>query len=200
MKAGQEGDLIFQDCEWLNEPERWSIEGGQLRVVTRPTSDFWQKTHYGFVRDSGHLFGMKVARDFTAQVHVQGDYQNLYDQAGMMVRIDDQTWLKTGIEVSDGDVMLGSVLTDGHSDWATGLWNNKGTGLWLRVTVSNSVIRIQSSTDGVRWPLLRLAPFPRVEHYWVGPMCCSPEGNALEVVFSDFDVTAAVGKDLHDLT
>jgi regulation of enolase protein 1 (concanavalin A-like superfamily) len=95
---------------------------------------------------------MKVAGDFTAQVHVKGNCQNLYDQAGMMVRIDDQIWLKSRIEVSDGEVMLGSVLTYGHSDWATGIWDDKGTGLWLRVTPSNSVIRIQSSTDGVRWP------------------------------------------------
>lgn len=191
---------MFQHCEWLNEPAQWSIDDDRLRVVTRPASDFWQKTHYGFIRDSGHLFGMKVAGDFTAQVHVQGDYQHLYDQAGVMVRIDDQTWIKTGIEVSDGELMLGSVLTDGHSDWATGCWNDKGTGLWLRVTVSNAVIRIQSSTDGVRWPLLRLAPFPQAEHYWVGPMCCSPQGNALNVVFSAFTVGPANGKDLHDLT
>lgn len=102
--------------------------------------------------------------------------------------------------MSDGELMLGSVLTHGHSDWATGIWDDKGTGLWIRVTVSNSVIRIQSSTDGVRWPLLRLAAFPEAEHYWVGPMCCSPEGNALKVVFSDFTVTASTGKDLHDLT
>lgn len=191
---------MFENCEWLNEPEHWSIHNDQLRVVTRPASDFWRKTHYGFIRDSGHLFATKVAGGFTAQLHVQGDYRNLYDQAGLMVRIDDQTWLKTGIEVSDGDLMLGSVLTNGHSDWATGIWNDKGTGLWLRVTVADSVIRIQSSTDGVRWPLLRLAPFPEAAHYWVGPMCCSPEGAALNVVFSNFTVAPAMGKALHDLS
>ncbi|MGO1270273.1 MAG: DUF1349 domain-containing protein, partial [Pseudomonas helleri] len=103
LKVRQEGALMFQKCEWLNEPEQWSVQNDQLRVLTRPASDFWQKTHYGFARDSGHLFGLKVAGDFTAQIHVRGDYRNLYDQAGMMVRIDDQAWLKTGIEVSDGD-------------------------------------------------------------------------------------------------
>ncbi|EGH33777.1 hypothetical protein PSYJA_34650, partial [Pseudomonas syringae pv. japonica str. M301072] len=53
---------------------------------------------------------------------------------------------------------------------------------------------------GLRWPLLRLAPFPVSESYAVGPMCCSPERGGLEVVFSHFEVMPALGKDLHDLT
>jgi len=53
--------------------------------------------------------------------------------------------------------------------------------------------------DGVRWPLLRLAPF-LVGECLVGPMCCSPERGGLEVVFSGFEVGPALGKGLHDLT
>ena len=73
-------------------------------------------------------------------------------------------------------------------------------GFWLRVTVSEGVIRVQYSVDGKLWPLLRLAPFPVAAHYLVGPMCCTPERGGLEVVFSQLTVGPALRKDLHDLS
>ena len=30
------------------------------------------------------------------------DYPSLYDQAGLLVRVDETTWVKTGVEISDG--------------------------------------------------------------------------------------------------
>ena len=59
---------------------------------------------------------------------------------------------------------------------------------WLRVTVAAGVIRVQVSHDGLRWPLLRLAPFPDAPAYRIGPMCCTPERAGLAVDFSDFTV------------
>ncbi|MBD8806183.1 MULTISPECIES: DUF1349 domain-containing protein [Pseudomonas syringae group] len=190
---------MFEKGHWYNEPAQWQIRDERLSVTTDPATDFWRETHYGFCRDSGHFLGVPVTGAFTAQVHVQGNFKTLYDQAGLMVRIDERNWMKTGVEVSDGALMLGSVLTRGQSDWATGSFEESASGLWLRVTVAEGVIRIQHSVDGVRWPLLRLAPFP-VGECLVGPMCCSPERGGLEVVFSGFEVGPALGKDLHDLT
>ncbi|MEG1327962.1 MAG: DUF1349 domain-containing protein, partial [Janthinobacterium sp.] len=73
-------------------------------------------------------------------------------------------------------------------------------GFWLRVTVAQGVIRVQYSTDGKLWPLLRLAPFPVAARYLAGPMCCTPERGGLEVVFSHFSHGPALQKDLHDLS
>ncbi|MCA5973420.1 MULTISPECIES: DUF1349 domain-containing protein [Pseudomonas] len=190
---------MFDKGFWLNPPRHCSVTDERLTVTTDPQTDFWQQTHYGFCRDTGHFLGVSVTGDFTAQVHVQGDFKTLYDQAGLMVRIDERNWVKTGVEVSDGTLMLGSVLTCGQSDWATGVFDSS-SGLWLRVTVAKGLLRIQHSSDGLRWPLLRLAPFPASDVYAVGPMCCSPERGGLEVVFSHFEVMPALGKDLHDLT
>ena len=68
------------------------------------------------------------------------------------------------------------------------------------MTVEKGVIRVQYSTDGSRWPLLRLAPFPEAPRYRVGPMCCTPERGGLEVVFSQFSTGPALQKALHDLS
>lgn len=191
---------LFKTCEWLNAPEKWSLDGNDLHVVTDKGSDFWRKTYYGFTRDSGHFFGHRRAGAFTAQVRVRAKYDQLYDQAGLMVRIDDEHWLKAGIEFSDDVACLGSVVTLGQSDWATAPYAADASDFYLRITVEKGSLRLQASADGTHWPLVRLCPFPEAEFYSVGPMCCTPERAGLAVHFSDFSVTDPLGKDLHDLS
>jgi regulation of enolase protein 1 (concanavalin A-like superfamily) len=194
-------DSIFRrsDGVWLNKPERWSAQGDSLQIVTDKATDFWRETHYGFSRDSGHFLGFPTTDAFTAELRVQGDFQALYDQAGIMVRIDAQHWVKAGIEFSDGRAMLASVLTDRRSDWATAPYEHEAGDFWIRATVSNGVLRLQASADGKLWPLMRLAPFAKANSYLVGPMACTPERAGLKVVFSTFRLTPPLGKDLHDL-
>ena len=191
---------MFKQGSWLNAPENWSADGAQLRVTTDANTDFWRKTSYGFIRDSGHFFGTGIEGDFTAQLHVSAQYAALYDQAGLMVRIDAENWIKCGVEFSDGQLLLSTVLTADTSDWAVSLAPAMPDGFWLRVTVEQGAIRVQYSTDGKLWPLLRLAPFPVASRYLVGPMCCTPERAGLEVVFSQFSTGPALQKVLHDLT
>jgi len=187
------------DGVWLNGPQRWSTEGDSLEIVTDQATDFWRETHYGFNRDSGHFLGFRTGEAFTAELRVRADFQALYDQAGIMVRIDAQHWVKAGIEFSDGSAMLGSVLTDGRSDWATAHYGHDPGDFRVRATVENGVLRLQASADGNRWPLMRLAPFPKANSYLVGPMACTPERADLKVVFSAFRLSPPLGKDLHDL-
>jgi uncharacterized protein len=190
----------FAKCSWINPPERWRLDGERLLVVTDNATDFWRETHYGFTRDNGHLFGCDTGGDFTMQVRVRANYNALYDQAGIMVRLDERNWIKAGIEKSDGQCQLSSVLTIDRSDWATGSYDGNPADFWMRATMSDGVIRVQVSADGKRWPLVRLAPFPRAASYFVGPMCCTPECAGLEAEFSGFYVGPPAGRDLHDLT
>lgn len=185
---------------WLNEPPSWSLADDRLEVVTGEATDFWRKTHYGFIRHSGHFFHLDSGGDFTAELRVQARFETLYDQAGLMVRLDDETWLKAGIEYNDDAPMLGSVLTVGQSDWATGPFPGNPGDFRLRLTVADGVFRLQYSTDGLVWPLVRLAPFPKAASYQVGPMCCTPERSGLAVSFSDFRLSQPNGKALHDLS
>ena len=192
--------MSLERCTWLNEPSDWVLRDGTLVVTTDKATDFWRETHYGFTRDSGHFFGFRMAGDFTAQLRVRARFDELYDQAGLMVRVSERHWIKAGIELSDGKPMLSSVLTCGRSDWATGAYQHDPGDFRIRITVSNGVLRLQTSSDGVTWPLARLCPFTSAPHYMVGPMCCTPERAGLSVSFSEFRVGPPLGKDLHDLT
>lgn len=189
------------DGRWLNEPRTWSVDAaGELSMVTGKATDFWRETHYGFTHDSGHFLGFTTPAAFTAQLRIRGQYRKLYDQAGVMVRVDERRWVKAGIELSDGRAMLSSVLTNGQSDWATCPYEHDAQDFWMRATVEKGVLRLQVSADGKTWPLVRLAPFPVAASYQVGPMACSPEREGLVIRFSELRITPALGKDLHDLS
>lgn len=185
---------------WLNRPAEATVSDEGLDLVTEAGSDFWRETQYGFTRDSGHFLGVETADGFTAQLRVRARFEALYDQAGIMLRIDERRWIKAGLELSDGRAMLGSVLTDGRSDWATGPFEGDPADFWMRLSLSKGVLRLQASRDGVVWPLMRLCPFPAAERYLVGPMGCTPERAGLAIRFSDWTLTDHLGKDLHDLT
>ena len=199
-RAGAQAAGSWKGGTWLNKPRRFDIDGDALNMTTDKGTDFWRETFYGFTRDSGHFLGMQAGDRFTAQLRIQGQYEKLYDQAGVMVRVDGKRWVKAGIELSDGRAMLSSVLTNGRSDWATGPYEANPRDFWMRATVEKGVLRLQVSADGKTWPLVRLAPFPVADHYLVGPMACTPDREGLRVRFSEWRLTLPLGKGLHDLT
>ena len=94
---------------WYNEPAVWAANDATLTVTADPGTDFWRKTHYGFIRDNGHFYYQEVAGDFRCEVKVSGGYAALYDQAGLMVRLDAETWLKCGIEFVEGVQYVSAV-------------------------------------------------------------------------------------------
>lgn len=192
--------IDFNDGKWLNEPASWHADETGLTMTTGEKTDFWRETYYGFTRDTGHFLAFPTDDSFTAQIRVQGEFRTLYHQAGLMVRIDESRWVKTGVEFTDGEPFLSTVVTDGKSDWSVAQPFKELEDFRIRVTVANGAMRIQASRDGRFWPLLRLAAFPAADHYEVGPAACTPERSGLKVRFSEFSVGAAIATGLHDLS
>ncbi len=104
--------------EWLNEPPEWEQRGDLLIVTAAPETDFWRKTHDGGIRDSGHAFLQPWTGDFIAEVALSADYRDQYDQAGLMVRLDETIWLKCGIELLDAVQQVSAVVPRDVSDWS----------------------------------------------------------------------------------
>ncbi|MDD1509793.1 MULTISPECIES: DUF1349 domain-containing protein [unclassified Pseudomonas] len=193
-------NVDFRSGQWLNAPATSEVSEHSLTITTDQSTDFWRETHYGFTRDTGHFLGIATGDGFTATLRIQGEFRSLYDQAGLMVRIDENRWVKTGVEFTDGEAFLSTVVTDGKSDWSVSQPFKELEDFYIQVTLSNGAMRIQASRDGRFWPLLRLAPFPVASTYQVGPTACTPERSGLAVRFSEFEITPATTKDLHDLT
>lgn len=181
----------------MNEPPEWSLAEDRLEVVTGGSTDFWRQTHYGFVRDSGHFFYREAAGDFTATVRFHGDYETLYDQAGLMLRLDAETWIKAGIEYSDGVQNLSVVVTRGFSDWSVLPLNEAPDEVWLRVSRHGDAVRVEGSLDGIRYQMVRLAYLPPGVPVQVGPMACSPQRSGFRVAFESFRIGEPISPELH---
>ncbi|XP_023934663.2 uncharacterized protein LOC112043478 [Bicyclus anynana] len=187
----------FSNFNWLNEPNSWSLSNDVLQVTTDNRKDFWQETWYNFTFNSGHVYGIEIKEDFTMEVCVEASFTTLYDQAGLMIYVDEKHWLKTGIEYNDGQAMIGSVLTNGVSDWATGVFTGDPFKFWIRLSKVGGVVCVKYSTDNVTWTLLRLSPFPISDKYFVGPMCCTPQREGLLAKFSGLKITVPDKDILH---
>ena len=46
-----------REFNWMNPPHVWSEDSGKLHLKTDAETDFWRKTHYGFISESGHFQG-----------------------------------------------------------------------------------------------------------------------------------------------
>jgi regulation of enolase protein 1 (concanavalin A-like superfamily) len=183
---------------WLNEPPRWHEADGTLDVVTGEKTDFWRETHYGFIRDDGHVRYTEATDDFTATVEFNGHYEALYDQAGMMLRLDARNWIKAGVEFVGGRQMLSAVVTRDFSDWSTMPLTDPPEWVRLRCSRHGAAIRIEWSADGRKFALFRLAYLPARDPILVGPMCCSPERAGFESSFRNFAIAPATKDALHD--
>lgn len=173
---------------WLNEPKTWSGDDQKLTVTVAPGTDYWRTTHYGFIRDSGPFYYAEMPGDFEATVKVTGDYRELFHQAGLMIRIDNKNWIKTGIEYVDGVQNVSAVVTREVSDWSVVPRNDSPKSVWLKLLRKNDFVQIQYSFDNKDFKMLRLAYFPPNVKAQIGMVAAAPGKESFNVVFEDFAI------------
>jgi regulation of enolase protein 1 (concanavalin A-like superfamily) len=177
--------LSDQDFFWLNLPDQVSYRSG-VKFKTKPNTDFWQRTHYGFCRDNGHCLLAKVDYNFSISVRTRFQPLKQYDQCGLMVRLDPENWIKVSTEYeTENKSRLGSVVTNnGFSDWATTDIEYPLQKMWYRIQNNRNDFLIENSFDGEKWSQMRIAhlhkDFVVIE---VGMYACSPMESACEVEF-----------------
>ncbi|MDF2985952.1 MAG: hypothetical protein K0R50_1462 [Eubacterium sp.] len=188
---------MFENFHWHCRPPNLDITESGLIVETANQSDFWRNTYYGFVRDNGHFFYKETKGDFTMQVTIAGDFETLYDQLGLMLRLDESHWVKTGIEFTDGKIHLSSVFTNEFSDWSVVKYPDYNGELTIRLTRHEEAIRIQFVDKDGKWQMLRLGYMPRTKSCMAGIMCCSPERSGFKAVFRNFSIAEPIDRNLH---
>src|SRR5687767_4675557 len=148
------GDLLSR-MSWLNAPAGEHFAEGVLSVRSRGKTDFWRKTFFGYITDNGHFMHLPVSGDFTFQARVNGNYTALYDQAGLMVRLDEKHWMKCGTELVENKRWASVVFTHDFSDWST-MEDLTQTGpVWWRVVRKKDSIEAQCSKDGASFLTIR---------------------------------------------
>ncbi|MEU5884681.1 DUF1349 domain-containing protein [Spirillospora sp. NPDC047279] len=179
--------LGWDDAAWLNPPQATTTDGTDLIVTTRERTDFWRTTAYGFVHDDGHALLTAFPTESAIEVTFLARFDTVYDQAGLMIRVDEQTWIKAGVELTDGLPHLGAVVTHGRSDWSLSPvpdWNDHL--VTIRASRSGDAITLRARTPQSPWRTVRLAPLSPDAPAQAGPYCCSPQSTALQVRFTSF--------------
>lgn len=132
--------------EWSNGVAQHTIDagGGAITITPSPHLDYWSRTFYEplLVKHDAQCLLTPVAADAEATITTAFTLKPRaqFDQAGIMVLVDDSTWVKAGIEFTDGSPRLSCVVTnDGYSDWSTQHWPDwdseaQSTSIRVRVT------------------------------------------------------------------
>ena len=180
---------------WHCEPGQWTLSEDCLRVHPDASTDFWQRTHYGFQADNGHFFYREIEGDFVFSVRVRFDPAHQYDQAGIMVRASADCWLKSSVEYDPpGPSRLGAVVTNGgYSDWSSQDFPADARAVWLRVRREADDYLVDWCLDGQQWRQLRMAHLQESK-VACGLYACSPKAGGFACEFTEFSL-AATGQD-----
>jgi regulation of enolase protein 1 (concanavalin A-like superfamily) len=184
-KPWLEGGELISKMTWFNPPAEVAYDSGTVVAKSKPRTDFWRKTFYGYVTDNGHLFSVPVFGEFLFQARVNGKYASLYDQAGLMVRLDDKHWMKCGSELVEGKRWASVVFTHDFSDWSTLEDLSQSEAVYWRVARKKDSIEAQCSRDGQNFLTVRQGYFPPFAEVQVGIMCAAPEGAGFEATFDE---------------
>ncbi len=181
------------NLEWTRKPQKYSIQDEQVKIVTTPGTDLWQRTYYGFQNDNAPVLQMKTKEKyFSFTVKTEFASKRRFDQCGIVLYLDSENWLKASIEYENDEYQrLGSVVTNhGYSDWATTDIPAFVKSMWYRLSRRESDYCIECSEDGVTFKQMRIC------HLWEGTgeiqfgiYACSPEESSFEAVFTHMKMT-----------
>ena len=223
IDEGDDGALVEGRRE--GRDGSWTVDDeGELVVQPPAKKDFWRKTYYEpiLVKDDGPCLFATVPDNkpimATTTFTISGKTRQ-FDQAGLLVRLDSEHWLKTGIEMVDGKPRLSCVCTNGYSDWSTqNYWKETAERVKIRLHIlPDRGIVVEAWEDATSsWNFIRIChlstdskvdPDPLEDHenvqkawagkgapnghVYVGVFACCPEDQAgTTVTFHDLTVVA----------
>ena len=197
---------------WINKPERYQVGCDSVEIITEPETDFWQRSYYGFRNDNAPALLFDSTQNFTFTARAAFDYENQFDQCGLVMYIDSENWFKASIEhENEAYSRLGSVVTNrGYSDWATNDIETP-TSIWYRLSRRGPDFLIESSFNDHDFVQMRIfhlhslgettvemgrknPPEAAKKTVGFGLYACSPSNSSFKAVFTDFNIEDCVWK------
>ena len=182
---------VWESGTWSAEPSGVVRDGDHLLVTAREGSDAWRETAHGYVTDSAHALLASMATDTAVEVSFIADYDQQFDQAGLMLRASETEWIKAGVEYADGLLQLGAVVTRQTSDWSSGPVDWTGREVTVNASRSGNAVMIRARVDDEPFRLIRLAWVDPAVSFSAGPYLCAPTRAGLVVRFTGWRSLAA---------
>jgi len=178
----------LEKMQWYNEPEKWQVKDNKLIMQVTPKSDYWRISHYGFTVEDAPFYYSTYGGEFEAKVKLIGDYKVRFDQMGLMIRIDQKNYIKTGVEFVDGKFNISTVVTNQKSDWSVTPLDKAPPFIWIKAIRRLDAVEIYYSLDDKNYIMTRNAPLQDNSPVMIGLMAACPDGNGFEARFENFSV------------
>lgn len=185
-------NFLNEELSYYNSPNI-NIKDNTLEFVTQPNTDLWQNTYYNFQHDNAPFVQIKISEKyFSFTVKVKYFSKRRFDQAGIILYLDSENWLKASVEYENENFQrLGSVVTNnGFSDWATVDIPSEVKEMYYRLSRRENDFCIENSLDGVNYKQMRICHLFNVnDEISMGVYACSPEESSFKAIFSDMVIS-----------
>lgn len=216
--------FLDERLEWHCDPTKWEVrddsgsgeaEGsgggfdvemnGSTLVLRAPAKkDFWRRTFYTPLLVKSDASGLLYpapspasGEEFTLQLDFRFSPVSQFDQAGVLLFIDEARWMKCGIEYCDGSPRLSVVVCNEFSDWSTQHWHENGVRLKVHSVQQSSSFVVEASPLGKSdYQFVRIGHLDSVQGsdgQWlpwrVGPFAACPTAQkGCQAVFTAFSI------------
>ncbi len=187
--------FLKNNIEYYNSPNV-HIENDSLEIITTPNTDLWQKTYYNFQHDNAPFVQIKVQdKYFSFTVKVKYFSKKRFDQAGIILYLDSDNWLKASVEYENDEFQrLGSVVTNnGFSDWATVDISSDIKEMYYRLSRRENDFCIENSLNGRDFKQMRICHLNKAcNEINIGVYACSPEDSSFKAIFTDMIISECI--------
>lgn len=180
----------LEKMNWFNEPEKWEVKDKKtFKMFVPAQTDYWRIAHYGFTVDDAPFYYATYGGEFEVKVKMTGNYVTTFDQLGIMLRINEENWIKAGVEFVNGKQNVSAVVTHKTSDWSVVELEKAPRSLWMKAVRKLDAVEIFYSLDDKKYTMIRTCWFKDNTPVMVGLVGASPDGKGFDAVFEDFKVT-----------
>jgi len=180
---------------WHNgSPKHFIAEDGMsLNITATAGLDYWGRTFYDplLIKHDAETLLASISANTEATIETAFTLapKAQFDQAGIMILVDESTWVKAGIEFTDGFPRLSCVVTnEGFSDWSTFIWDDwdsEQTSIRIRISkvrpgnVQGPALVFEASNlpvnNSAEWFQVRIASLRSGDRPWkMGVFSISP--------------------------
>ena len=182
-----------KEMEWLRAPKQYTVTEDCVEMITEPHTDLWQRTYYHFRNDNAPVLQLRTKEKyFSFIVKTTFDTSVRYDQAGIVLYLDSDNWLKASVEYENNQIQrLGSVVTNhGYSDWSSVDVDSSIKTMWFRLSRREDDFCIENAVDGEHFKQMRICHlFQAKDEIRFGVYACSAEDSSFRAVFTDMEMT-----------
>jgi uncharacterized protein len=167
---------------WTNPPKTDIVlKGARFVLKVPPKTDCWRKTmRNGRTVDKAPFHWQKITGDFRLQVKIFGTLTSVGQKAGLMIRLDEENWIFSGMECFDQRMYHTTLMTVDHTDRSRCPLpqNAEKAGVWFSLRRLSGSYECHYSYDGIKWVLTRLGTFTERPVLYVGIAAANPSSQS----------------------